>query len=251
MMTSTNLRYSIEEPFTGIVDSFTDGRSWLDRRGIRLHQASDGNWQDVIGSDADVLLDDICAELKHARWIETTDWSQESLSDLVHHLIEAHHGYLAKELPRLLRLSERQAERFEEHAHIHRQFTSLTRNIFDHLIHEENHLFPLCLAVDQIRFGSPLPPGKRLRNILHEMHGNHDASLQSLRDIHKELRRQGDVRQHDNSHHYQNALLEGMAAVIADLEHHFAEESDVLLPGVSHLVDVFETRRCSSHPSSH
>ncbi len=82
---------------------FPDVGPWLTARGISLAQLSGENevrWWNL-RADSQGMLEQIALQFSRPRWEETTDWAQESLSDLVHHLIDIHHAFCRAELPRL------------------------------------------------------------------------------------------------------------------------------------------------------
>jgi len=155
-----------------------------------------------------------------------SDWSQASLAELCDHIVDVHHAYLRRELPRLAELLEKC-----ERAHAaERPELSETRATFDwlrteleqHLAQEERALFPACRKLTD---GQPLD--SRLVDSLEcfaAEHAGTGASLQRLSTL---------TDGHDleaalcNTH---RAALEALAELERDLHEHIHEENNILFP---------------------
>lgn len=92
-------------------------------------------------------LNQLCGETERLTDGET-DWRAVSSSDLMDHIIAVHHAYLQKELPllsdfvtKILRVHG--AAHGEVLSGLHRLFHSLKAELEQHLIKEEEEIFPL------------------------------------------------------------------------------------------------------------
>ncbi|MFS0725693.1 iron-sulfur cluster repair di-iron protein [Paenibacillus sp. 1P07SE] len=114
-----------------------------------------------------------------------TDWKKASISQLIDHIVQRHHKYLQAELPLL---SEFVTKVFRVHgvhqpelAQVHKRFHEMKLELDQHLIQEEELLFPLLLA-----YGEDPTADRRYRAVLRirELEADH----QGVGDILKELR---------------------------------------------------------------
>lgn len=229
------LRFAINDTVAVYLDHFPDLAAWLHTAGYELPSTT-MTWQEFT-PQPEALLSTIASSLSHPHWEETTEWSQESLTDLVHHLIDVHHAYLRAELPRLQHLWSLLAR---DHHHLsddHERFATFAAALIRHLDQEERELFPLCLAIDQTRFGLTLPPSVLLRTKLHHLDTDHidrQADLAALLQHQPLLLAIDDPRA--------QALAAGSEALARDLSVHADEETAILMPGVTHLHDLLDTR---------
>jgi len=94
----------------------------------------------------------------------TEDWSAESLGSLIAHIVNAHHAYVRKELPRLAELAAKVVNRHgdtkPELPEIQKKVAQISEELTEHLAKEEVVLFPyvtkLELAKDE---GTAKPHG--------------------------------------------------------------------------------------------
>ena len=114
-----------------------------------------------------------------------TEFTPEGLID---HILETHHAYMKKELPRLqAMLSQSTSAYGDRHSDVLRPlaaiFTSMKEELDGHLMKEEMVLFPLirALAVAE-KAGSAAPPSHcgSVRNPLRVMLMEHDSAGEAL-----------------------------------------------------------------------
>lgn len=160
---------------------------------------------------------------------ERTDWSKATMTDLVDHIIEVHHGYLKEALPRLEFLVNKVAsahgDRHPELLRLQEVFVSLTPDLETHLREEEEVLFPMCRQLEGAD-GRPDfwdrtedPTGSMLRE--HEDVGKVLATMRELTA--------GFEPPTDACNTYR-AMLDGLAELEADLHLHIHEENNILFP---------------------
>lgn len=114
------------------------------------------------------------------------DWTKESPSKLIDHVVNTHHAYLQTELPSISELSTKilrvHGAHHPELATVHRLFHNLKMELEQHLIKEEEIEFPL------IKEWEKNPSEERLNNILKIVSELEDEHV-GAGDILKELRR--------------------------------------------------------------
>ncbi len=153
------------------------------------------------------------------------DWGKASLAELCDHIVDVHHAYLRRELPRLTELLEKceraHADELPELHEIRATFERLRLELEQHLAEEERVLFPACRAVT---VGGTLEPGLLAR--LADDHAEAGAALRR----HSALT---DGYATDtalcNTH---RAAVDALGELERDLHEHIHEENNILFPRV-------------------
>lgn len=82
-----------------------------------------------------------------------TDWAKESPSKLIDYVVNNHHAYLNVELPKistlLLKILAVHGKKHEELFKVHRLFNNLRTELEEHLVKEEEFLFPLIIQYEK------------------------------------------------------------------------------------------------------
>lgn len=131
-------------------------------------------------------LNESFAEMNNKKKSGEADWREAPIADLIDHIVNHHHAYLRKELPLL---SEFVTKIFRVHgvAHIelstlHKRFHQMKIELDQHLIAEEEVLFPLLKQyADQ-------PTAERhdqAVKVLHEMESEHRVVGDFLKEMRK------------------------------------------------------------------
>lgn len=115
------------------------------------------------------------------------DWRQEPTADLIDHILNTHHVFMRRELPQLSDLSTtilrvHGASHGEVLSKVHRLFHNLKMEIDQHLIKEEEIVFPLIRGYAENPTSSQL---KRIVEVDGELMKEHDG----VGDVLKELRK--------------------------------------------------------------
>ena len=119
--------------------------------------------------------------------IEIVDWSAVSLSQLIHHIVNTHHAYLQQVFPSLTELTAKILRVHGKHhgevlAQVHRLFNRLRMDMEEHMIKEEEAVFPQVVNYE-------IEPSYEKLEVLirdiQELDREHDETG----DIVKELRR--------------------------------------------------------------
>jgi regulator of cell morphogenesis and NO signaling len=161
---------------------------------------------------------------------EDRDWRGESLSALLDHILEAHHEYLRREIPRLRGLVRKVQE---VHGDTHpglfpelaRLFERLVGDLEPHMEKEEMILFP---AIRSLESGGPAPiPCGHLAGPIRVMEWEHEevgGILQQMRRLTAGYEPPGDACASFVT------LYRGLAEMEADLHRHIHLENNVLHP---------------------
>ncbi|MBA4602663.1 iron-sulfur cluster repair di-iron protein [Thermoactinomyces mirandus] len=117
---------------------------------------------------------------------QDTDWRNVSYADLISHVVNTHHAYLNNELPvlsqfvtKILRVHGRN---HPELTSLHRVFHQLKMDLEQHLVSEEEVVFPLILEYEKT--GSVAALEKALQKI-DELESEHDDAGDLLKEMRK------------------------------------------------------------------
>ena len=160
-----------------------------------------------------------------------TDWRRASYSQLINHIVNRHHKYLQAELPVLSEFVAKvyrvHGSRHPELAEINRRFHEMKLELDEHLIAEEELLFPLLLA-----YGENPTEDRRMRAMarVDELESDH----RSVGDILRELRElTSDYTLPEGAcKTYQLTYLK-LQELESDLFEHIHLENNILFPRVS------------------
>ncbi len=156
------------------------------------------------------------------------DWSAAGLEDLASHIVQTHHAFLRRELPRLEQLLVK-VVRAHGHAHpslreVQSTFQRFAGEMREHMDKEERVLFPRIVAAE--RKGAE-PGGPWLEAPISVMEAEHEragADLARLRELTQNYQPPVDACP------TYRALLEGLSAVERDTHEHVHKENNILFP---------------------
>ncbi|HAT4363456.1 TPA: iron-sulfur cluster repair di-iron protein [Clostridium perfringens] len=110
------------------------------------------------GIDVDKFVEDLNKEFKEFKFENSqyVDWREKSSEELINHIVETHHGEtfrLLKEIdPLMLKVFRVHFSHGPELLmKVHRLFGKLKCELEEHLLKEENILFPLMIKYDQAK----------------------------------------------------------------------------------------------------
>lgn len=141
--------------------------------------------------DENKILNELNAKYKEfeKRNEEYTDWAKERPGKLMEYIIGKHHKYLKQELPELSELLFKilrvHGIRHEELFHIHKLFNNLRTELEEHLVKEEEYLFPLIQNYEALKNDSNR---EKVLKLVEELEKEHTGAG----DIIKELREAAD-----------------------------------------------------------
>ncbi len=146
--------------------------------------------------------------------------------DLAEYIVEVHHGFLRRELPRIHAMAQRVAEVHGGHTpsliEIHKVFTEMAQELAEHAVKEEQVLFPAISRLDAGQAAGVDVEGPV--DCMMEEHEETEAALNRLREL---------------THSYQppedacntyRALFAGLADLESDTRTHIHLENNVLFP---------------------
>ena len=175
------------------------------------------------------------------------NWAAASAGELARHILETHHVFMKRELPRLRSLLDKALSAHEErHGPMLREllstFNGLREEIEAHLYKEEEILFPYILALDAWRPGQGPAPASHcgtvanpVRQMEHE-HDNAGRALAKFREI-----TSGYALPADACATFA-ALYEGLQALERDLHEHIHLENNILFPKSLELEEAVQSR---------
>jgi regulator of cell morphogenesis and NO signaling len=158
------------------------------------------------------------------------DWTEATLRELIAEIVDRHHAYLRRELPRVAELLAKvraaHAANHPELNDVAAVFGLLRNELEDHLVKEERMLFPMIEAMEVTRSIEASHCGS-VRNPIGVMEHEHDGAgeaLRTLRTLTSDYTPPGDACA---SYH---ALLSGLADLERDLHEHIHKENNLLHP---------------------
>ena len=162
--------------------------------------------------------------------LDDTSPADMPLDILCDHIVERHHEYLRRELPRLMAMSDKVArvhgDRDARLEGVADEVRQLAAELERHTMKEERVLFPAIRAMVRCE-GLPFMPFGTLSNPIHAMESEHDeaggglARLSELTD---------DYTPPAWACNTYQALLDGLHDLEMDLHQHIHKENNVLFP---------------------
>lgn len=123
---------------------------------------------------------------------QAREWNEESLGDLMKHIIEKHHAYCRQELesldPLLTAVIRKHGERHPELRRILCLFHKMGNDLKQHLLKEEQTLFPMIARMEDARTHQMAPPRfpfGTIANPIRMMVLEHDTGNRELDEIRK------------------------------------------------------------------
>ena len=164
----------------------------------------------------------------------TIQWENEPLSALTRHIVKTHHEFVRKEIPRLGALIEkvesRHGESHPELANIRRTFGNIAAEILDHMLKEEQVLFPFIEHLEASQAASTLPATPVFGTVTRPvecMMREHDRAGHMVREI-RELAK--DYTVPEGACPTYRAMLDGLHEFEQDLHQHVHLENNILFP---------------------
>ena len=186
-------------------------------------------------ADAQSILAELLAVVSNETCQSDESFSSKSLTEMCDSIVETHHAYLKRELPRLTDLVEKvEAVHGEQHEWLSRlakAYTQLRDELVPHMFKEEQILFPAIRTIEQSQ-AVPLFPFGSVDNPIRMMEHEHDVAGLALRDIRAAS---SEFTLPDGGCNTFRAMLDGLRELEADLHQHIHKENNVLFPQASRL----------------
>jgi regulator of cell morphogenesis and NO signaling len=161
--------------------------------------------------------------------LSTVDWREEKISELVDHILNTHHVFLKRELPQLSELvttilRAHGASHGDVLKKVHKLFHTLKMDIEQHLITEEEVLFPLIRE-----YGMNPDPSilAKILPITDELEKEHDGAGDIIKELRKITGQYGIPE--DVCTTFENTF-EKLEALESDLFQHIHLENNILFP---------------------
>lgn len=153
------------------------------------------------------------------------------LHDLADYIVEIHHGFLRRELPRLGAMATRVAQVHGGHTpsvvEVSQVFDGLFSELNSHMMKEEQILFPAISALSRDR-ATPMPLDGPIHCMIHE-HATAGDALARLREL------TDGYQPPTGACNTWRALFAGLADLEEDLHRHIHLENHVLFPGAQKM----------------
>lgn len=182
-------------------------------------------------------LDEVLASLEGATGLppsQAPDWSRVTLARLAAHIVETHHAYVRRELPRLDELAAKVVRRHgdtrQELPEIQRMVSELGEELTAHLGKEEIVLFPYIAKLERYSSGEGPQPRNCFGSVAHPismMTQEHDLAGSLMAEIRK---LSGDYAPPAGACPTYRAFYAGLLEFEQDLHQHIHLENNILFP---------------------
>jgi regulator of cell morphogenesis and NO signaling len=176
------------------------------------------------------VLTDLAQTDCHGSETDEQDWAHATMTELADHIVQTHHAYLERELPRLSALAQKVADahgsRHPELFQVNELFGRLAEQMQVHSRKEEMILFPYCRQLESPDGAVP-PPFGTVRNPIFVMEADHDEAgniLDRLRALTNGYKAPVDACNSFKS------LMYGLETLEKDLHIHIHKENNILFP---------------------
>jgi regulator of cell morphogenesis and NO signaling len=156
------------------------------------------------------------------------DWREATMDELCDHIVEVHHAFLRRELPRIGELAAKVARRHGQSmpslVQLRDEFEQLSRELIDHIDREESGVFVICHELGEgAEDRGDLDVATALTH--HEgAHENVGAALERIRGL------AGGYDADEALCTKHRVLMESLRQLEADLHQHIHEENNILFP---------------------
>ncbi len=155
----------------------------------------------------------------------TTDWTAAPIGDLIDHIVDTHHAYLRRELPRLESLLMKVTEAHgAEVAWLNptlEVFQTLKPDLETHMISEEERVFPSIRALAEN--GSDALDEDGIEAMIKE-HDDSGSALERLRDL------TNDYTPPDDACPKFRSAMDQLRTFEKDMHQHIHKENNILFP---------------------
>lgn len=184
-----------------------------------------------------VSVDDVIASLQAAADPSASgdkNWAKESLANLSTYIVNTHHAYVTREVPRLNGLAEkvvgRHGDTHEELLVIQSKLAELSEELIAHQGKEEVVLFPYIAKLERYAAGNGAKPRNgfgSITNPIAMMTKDHDFAGNLMAEIHKLSQ---DYTPPASACPTYRAFYEGLKEFEQDLHRHLGLENNILFP---------------------
>lgn len=163
------------------------------------------------------------------------DWYVAPLQELVNHIVNVHHTYMKRELPRLRTLEQRVlkahgANHGEMLRQVHTLLAALDTELSAHLTKEETVVFPQILAADvraRKEASEQVTSSGSVHNPVGQLEREHESAGKTLAKLHEVT---DNYTLPPDACPTFEALYDGLQQMEADLHQHIHLENNILFP---------------------
>jgi regulator of cell morphogenesis and NO signaling len=174
------------------------------------------------------------------------DWTAAPLGRLIDNIVEQHHSFLRRELPRveqlMIKVAAHHGLRYRALLDVAEVFLALQNELLEHMLKEERVLFPL---IRRLEAGEPAGFTVNCPIAVMEVEHRHAGeALQRIRDLTDNY-----APPPDGCTAYRT-LMAGLADLEADLHQHIHKENNILFPRAAALEESLAKEATLREPSS-
>ncbi|MFS8513495.1 MAG: iron-sulfur cluster repair di-iron protein [Planifilum fulgidum] len=162
---------------------------------------------------------------------QNVDWRNAPLCDLIDHIVQKHHAYLLEELPLLSQFVTKifrvHGAAHPELAQLHRLFHQMKTDLEQHLVEEEEKVFPLIKEAERAGTREAF---QKASETLAKLEDDHSAAGELLREM-REIT--DDYRLPEGACRTYTLTFRKLEELEADMFQHIHLENNVLFPRVS------------------
>jgi regulator of cell morphogenesis and NO signaling len=185
-------------------------------------------------------LEQALQEVRDARAnADAVDWRSEPLHRLIEHIVNFHHQYVRRGLPRVDQLIGKvlaaHGQKHQELGQVQRHFHVVADELVRHMMKEEQVLFPYVIRLEEAaRAKQPMPAPMfgTVKNPVRMMRAEHDACGAEMKAIRKLTKNYDAPKEGCNSFRAAYAALEEFER---DLHQHIHLENNILFPAAEQL----------------
>jgi regulator of cell morphogenesis and NO signaling len=189
-------------------------------------------------ASANIPVDEALARLEKslssAQSVDSPNWQNQLLADLIAHITATHHVFVREESPRIEALAAKvvgvHGKNHPELLQVQAIFAGLAEELRVHLMKEEQILFPYVLLMEESTLaGEPAPPAMfgTVMNPVRMMMQEHDGAGEALRSLRSVT---GDYKLPEDACISYRTLYQALQGFESDLHQHIHLENNILFP---------------------
>lgn len=186
------------------------------------------------GVNPATLMAEVESAVRAGKEARERNWEEASLRELTSYIIENHHAFIRREMPRLEMLIDkvetRHGEKHPEIARIRELFLSVRADIVPHMLKEEAILFPYIVAMERAaleRAPKPTAFFGSVQNPVRMMVTEHEQTAELMARVRHET---DDFRPPLDACSALAELYTGLEEFERDVHKHVHLENNILLP---------------------
>ncbi len=160
--------------------------------------------------------------------VDKTDWREVPLGDLIDHIVDTHHAYLRRELPRLedllMQVTQAHGAEVSWLDPVLEVFQTLKLDLETHMVSEEERVFPSIRALEASESADDAELDEDGVEKMIREHDDSGEALDRLRDL------TNDYTPPENACPKFRAAMNGLHELETDMHQHVHKENNILFP---------------------